>query len=635
MKNTSADSTNKPVKRKGPIRTGAVVPTLIIFALIYLYFALFFDHNLRSALQYAGTQVLGVEVDIANVNTSFLRASFELDGLEITDKSQPMRDLVKVGSIRFKALWDGLLRAKVVIDEASVLNIEVFAPRKHAGWVAPPPKPSKEPGALAKAEKEVLDQTQKQFRGNMLGDVAALLGGADPASQVKNIEGSLKSSERIKQLQKEINDKKAQWDKRLKELPNQKDIDDIQKQIKALKFNGNAMEIAQSVSKASELLKVAQAKAKVIDDTQKAFTADLATSTQEYKELEKLVQEDVKSLQTRFKIPNIDAKEFSTQLFLTMLENRLTSMRKYIEMARHYMPTKTAAAPQEQKKEEPLVPAKRSAGKTFRYPVTTGYPLFWLKKAAISSELNSSDLSGNVKGEVLDVTTDQAYIGRPTRILLNGDFPKQNVKGVDVKITLDHTSDQAKESMVAKVASFPTGAQSFSDSPDLKFGIDEAHGSSQMEATLVGNNITMSLHNQFSDVKYAIDSKTALVKQLVESIMKGIPTVTMNANVSGSWNHLDIGINSNLGDELSKGLQRQVQARIDEAKGKLQGLIDSQIGGSKKDLQSQLASFGGEGKGMADSKAQLDKAIQSAQGGSNPNKNLEEQGKKLLKGLGF
>ena len=515
------------------------------------------------------------------------------------------------------------------------LNIEVFSPRKYAGWVAPPPKPSKEPGTLAKAEKEVLDQTQKQFRGNMLGDVAALLGGADPASQVKNIEGSLKSSERIKQLQKEINEKKAQWDKRLKDLPNQKDIDDIQKQIKALKFNGNAMEIAQSVGKASELLKVAQAKAKVIDETQKAFTADLATSTQQYKELEKLVQEDVKNLQTRFKIPSIDAKEFSTQLFLTMLENRLTGMRKYIEMARHYMPTKTAAKPEEQKKEEPLVPPKRSAGKTFRYPVTTGYPLFWLKKAAISSELNSSDLSGNVKGEVLDVTTDQAYIGHPTRILLNGDFPKQNVKGVDVKITLDHTTDQAKESMIAKVAAFPTGAQSFSNSPDLKFGIDEAHGSSQMEATLVGDNITMSMHNQFNDVKYAIDSKTPLVKQLVESIMKGIPNVTMNANVSGSWSHLDIGINSNLGDELSKGLQRQVQARIDEAKGKLQGLIDGQIGGSKKDLQSQLASFGGEGKGMADSKAQLDKAIQSAQGGSNPNKNLGEQGKKLLKGLGF
>jgi uncharacterized protein (TIGR03545 family) len=196
-------------------------------------------------------------------------------------------------------------------------------------------------------------------------------------------------------------------------------------------------------------------------------------------------------------------------------------------------------------------------------------------------------------------------------------------------------TDQAKESMVAKVASFPTGVQSFSDSPDVKFGIQDARGSSQMEATLVNDDITMSLHNQFSDVNYVIDSKTAVVKQLLESIMKGIPTVTMNANVSGSWNHLNIGINSNLGDELSHGLQKQVQARINEAKGKLQKLIDQQIGGSKKDLQSQLASFGGEGKGLANSKAQLDKAIKSAQGGSNPNKNLEEQGRKLLKGLGF
>jgi uncharacterized protein (TIGR03545 family) len=242
-----------------------------------------------------------------------------------------------------------------------------------------------------------------------------------------------------------------------------------------------------------------------------------------------------------------------------------------------------------------------------------------------------------VKGEIREVTTDQAYLGRPTIALFEGDFPKQGVQGLNAKITLDHRTDEAKESLEAKVASFPTGPQMFSDTPDVKFGLTDAKGASQVEAVMVNNSITMALHSQFSDVKYVIDSKTALVKDVLESVMKGIPSITMNANVSGSWDHLNIGINSNLGDELSKGFQKQVQARIDEAKGKLQKLIDDQIGGNKKDLQAQLSSFGGEGKDLNKSKDQIDKAIKSAQGGSNaaPTKNLEEQGKKLLKGLGF
>lgn len=622
--------------KKGPIRTGAVVPTLIVFVLVYLYFFLFFDHNLKSATEYLGTQMLGAEVDVARIHTSFLNASFEMNGLEITDKSQPTRDLVKIGTIRFKALWDGLLRAKVVIDDASVLNIEAYAPRKRAGYVVPPAPPSHQPGMLADAEKEVLNQTQKQFNGNMFGDLAGLLNGTDPSSQLKNIEGSLKSSERIKQLQKDLDVKKAEWDQRLKSLPQQKDIDDIQAQIKALKFNGSPAEIAQNVGKAKDLLKTAQEKAKLVDDTQKSFNADLNNYNQQYKDIEKLVQDDVKGLQTRFKIPGIDAKELSTNLFIGLLEKKLVGLRKYIEMARHYMPTKSAAAPSNQKKEEPLLPPKRSAGKTFRYPITAGYPLFWLKKAAISSQVSQSEWSGNVKGEILDVTTDQAYLNRPTLVLLNGDFPKQGVTGVEAKITLDHRTDEPKESIEAKVASFPTGPQSFSDSPDVKFGLNEARGSSQLEATMIGENITMSAQNQFRDLQYTIDSKTAALKEILTSVMKGIPVINVNANVSGSWNHLNIGLNSNLGEELSKGFSKQIQARIDEAKGKLQKLVDSQIGGDKKNLQSQLSNFGGDAKDLNKAKEAIDKAVKSAQGsGNGPAKNLEEQGKKLLKGLGF
>ncbi|NJM09721.1 MAG: hypothetical protein HC883_02150 [Bdellovibrionaceae bacterium] len=63
-------------------------------------------------IEYVGTQVNGAEVNVGHLNTSFLRASLEIGGIEVTDKNKPERNLVEVGSIKFKMLWDALLRAK-------------------------------------------------------------------------------------------------------------------------------------------------------------------------------------------------------------------------------------------------------------------------------------------------------------------------------------------------------------------------------------------------------------------------------------------------------------------------------------------------------------------------------------------
>src|SRR6185369_6339423 len=58
----------KKTKAKGPIRFEAVVPILIVIALIYIYFALFFDMHLRHALEFVGTHGNGAEVDIGHVH---------------------------------------------------------------------------------------------------------------------------------------------------------------------------------------------------------------------------------------------------------------------------------------------------------------------------------------------------------------------------------------------------------------------------------------------------------------------------------------------------------------------------------------------------------------------------------------
>lgn len=645
MNNSEPNSTPPPkkVKVKGPIRWEAVIPALVLTALVGAYFTFFFDGHLRRGLEYVGTQVNGAEVNIGSLRTSILSASLAIDDIQMTDKEHPERNLVEVGKIRFKMLWDALLRAKVVVDEASILEIQALSKRKSPGYVVPPPPPSNEPSAIDRVEKEVLSQTRKRFNDNFLGDVASMLGGTDPKDQLKALEGSLKSDAKIKQLQAELKTKKEEWDKRLKEMPQQKELKEYEGRVKALKFNtGNPVQFAADLKEADKIYKEVEGKVRMVKDTTRDVKGDLNNYSQAYKDLEKMVNDDLKDLQSRLKLPDVNAKEFSQQLLMGMVEKRIVGIRKYIEVGRKYMPPIATKEERKARKAEQLVPRKRGAGENYTFPITAGYPLFWLKHAAISSEVSSTnEYSGNIRGDIKDLTTSQSVVGRPTMILVKGDFPKQGISGLDATITLDHRTESPKETLVAIVGAFPLGQTKLADSSDVKLSIDGATGSSKLNATLANQEMNISMNNSFGGVKYGVDAKSKTVKDVLDGVLKNITTLTLNADVKGSFTDFDVNINSNLGEELAKGFQAMLQAKINEAKDKLRKSIDEKIGGEKAKLKAELDKATGDlTKGLDGKNAELDKALAdikgAGKGGNNkPEDKVKDEGKKLLKKFGF
>lgn len=640
---TNTSETKPPVektpKAKGPIRTGALVPSLILIGLVWAYFFFFFDTHLRKGIEFGASRVHGAEVNVGRVKTSFWSASFEMNDLEVTDKEKPEQNLVQVGTMRFAMIWDALLRGKVAVEDASILAIQPWTKRKSPGWVAPPPPPADpKAGLLAKVQDQVVQQTRAKFNENFLGDIADVVAGTDPKDQLKNIQGELKAQAAAEKLEKELAAKKVEWEKRIKDLPQPKDIQAIEARIKALNLSTkNPIELAGNLKKAKDILSEAEAKIKLVDQTQGQLTGDITTYTNAVAGLEKLAAQDVADLQKRLKIPSIDPKEFSTQLFLTMVEKKLTGVRKYVEIARKYMPPKQTAEQKAAAKQEELVPPKRGEGRTYAFPITKGYPLFWLKKAAISSELNQTEWAGKASGEIIDVTTSPSELGRPTRVHLAGDFPKQNLHGLDFQATLDHTKESAKESIKASIAAFPVLNQLFTpETSSVKLGLKEAVGSGSLTATLADQTVSMNIESKFDKAKFDFDAKSGPVKEILGAILGSIPTVTMNAGVTGSWDKFNININSNLGQELSNGFQRQLQAKLGEAKAKLDAFVNEKIGPNKKKVQDALAGLtSGPGKALSGAKEELNKAMNNAKGAATPKGGGGSPAGGLLKGFGL
>jgi uncharacterized protein (TIGR03545 family) len=319
-------------------------------------------------------------------------------------------------------------------------------------------------------------------------------------------------------------------------------------------------------------------------------------------------------------------------LFAGEFAQYITKARKYQALAEQYLP--------EKKEQEVVIPPKRSEGKNYEFPITKGYPLFWLKRAAISSKGTENSYSGNLSGELTNVTNAPKAIGKPIVLDLKGNFPGAKVMGVEAMIKVDFTKDVAQQSALLKVGSFIVPQKLFVNDEKMKFGFQNAIGSTTFRADLVQDKIDVSWESVLNQPKFLVESKTKLAQEMLTNILNGIPMINIQGSASGTFKNLDMNISSNLGDELGNGFKREIGNKVAEAQNKIQSLIDEKINKPKNELmaalggnKNNLSSLGNISelykKNEARIKVEIDKL---KKGGTN---NLKEQGKKFLKGLKF
>lgn len=585
--------TKKPKKPKGPIRWEAIGPLVVVIGVIWAYFFFFFDTHARHGLEYVATQANGAEVNIGSLKTSFWNASLEIRNIQVTNAEAPIKNVVELGTMRWEMLWDALLRGKVAVEDASILDIRVGTTRKRPGRVLPPDPPGD--SKFQQLKEEALNNAQKEFSQNVLGDAASLLQGTDPAAQLTSIGNELKSSQRIKELEAELKKKQIEWEERIAKLPKNEDIQAFEKRAKAIKLDGfsNPLEIQKSVQEIDQLVKDVDSKVKEVQSTSQAVGSELKTMQTSFNDLKGYVEKDIKDLQARLKIPSLDAGSIAKSVFGPLILTRVRQAEKYMTKARQYMPPKKTA--EEKAEFEKPKPRERVTGKNYKFGKPKAYPMFWLKKATLSSkETPDSPIAGDLTGELKNVTDDQPMVGLPLTLSFAGRFPSSKIEGVKGLITIDHRTEEPVESLDLSIGQYPITEQKLLQSEEVNLGFKEAIGSSVMRVELRGQQIAMTMNSTFDKVSYEVAAKNEMVDGILKAIIQGLPKVTLNAGIKGSWTSLQFDFDSNLGRELQSGFEKQLQVKINEAKAKLQTMIDDVIGKEKNKLLGEFASSSGD-----------------------------------------
>jgi uncharacterized protein (TIGR03545 family) len=159
-----------------------------------------------------------------------------------------------------------------------------------------------------------------------------------------------------------------------------------------------------------------------------------------------------------------------------------------------------------------------------------------------------------------------------------------------------------------------------------------AKGKSNLKASLIEDELALELKNQFTQIDYQYAAKTKILEELLATVVSEATLVTLDAKAKGSLKKLDIDLKTNLGQIISKALSRQLQAKINEAKEKIDKVVNEKIKGNKDKIDQKMAQISNQYQGQINKgKEQLSKLSSQIDGKKDESKNsVEDKGKEAL-----
>jgi uncharacterized protein (TIGR03545 family) len=602
-------------KKQGPIRFEAIIPFTLIVGAIYLYSVLFLDNHLKAAAEMGGYHLNGAEVNIGNLKTSFFKASIQIQNVELTNPDKPTHNSLVIGDIRFGMLWDALLRGKIVIEEVAVENVAIDVKRKKVGKVKPPPPPSPNDDALTKAlvenKNKALGIIAGQNEDNALGGIAKILKGEAGEQDILNqVRSQLTAEKRTQEVETFLKQKQEEWKVRIASLPKASDFEKIGKDISQIQTQNfkTPEEIQNSINQFQSSLKELDSHIKAVDQAIRDLDKDSKKIQTEIKSIEIAVKQDLDQLKSFLSIPKVDLKDIMQTLIMDQIQPYLAKVGYYRSLAKTYMPPNLGKKEDPDQVELALQPRPRSHGTIYEFGKVGAYPLFWLKKISLSSKANASLGIGDLSGRVLDVTSHQALIQKPTRIQFNGDFPSWEISGLAFKGEFDNRAKESRIEYDFQIANYPIGSQNLIESSDIKVIMNPAHSRFESQGSLVGfRDLKLNFKKFTQGLSYQVESPNAMAKESLTQIFSDLSDFSFTAEIEGKLPHLAYRLDTDFGRKLGERIGRELGRLLEKFKKQAEAEIRNKLEAEKEKVNNQAKAL------EAQLKAQLDEAKKKAE----------------------
>lgn len=624
----------------GLIRWKFGVPLAVGILALVLYTFLLLDQQLRWVMEKLATDANGAEVNIGSLKTSISGLYVEIQKVQMTDPEAPEFNRLEVGKMRFDLGSPGLLRGKIIVEDAAMQDIQIRSKRAKPGRVLPPPPPEPEgPGAVEQA-KEFLAPVKDEVVANAMN----VLNENRLENPFKDINwDDLPSRQAIKQIEGDWNNRQQMFQGMVANLPKSSDFQQLKTEVNAIKPPQDPTQIQATLAQVDAIKAKAQAQIDRVEGTAQALKHEGTQLTNRINMLDDYLKQDLAVLSQKLKLPDLDFKNLAEEICGPEIKRYMKVFEVYYAKVKPYLESKEKPAPSK---------ALRLAGTDVSFPNRDGLPGFWLKKMQISSKETADGPLGDMLGKITDLSSAPALVAQPTQVLLEGQFNQLGIQGLKAEATLDHRQAISRDAIKVGVASFPIADRVLNQSKDYALGFYKAQGGLQMNFLLEGEKVQLELNSLMKQLTWKVEAQNERVKNLLDGVFGPMNEVQIAAKAEGPWRSLQWKVTSNLVDQLRQALRQalskeiaamqdqlkqELEKRMDAEKAKLDGRMREQLKVWEGQVAPVQAEAGSTKNQIDEQKTQLqnmvnNKKAEAEQKVNEEKKKQEEKAKEQIKG---
>lgn len=526
-------------------RVRGFIPLGIVVGLGLLYFSFFFDARLKGLLEGYFSRLNGAPVAIGTLRTNFFRGEITLKNIEAWTPDEDTLSL-KIGTINLRLNLTALLARKIIVEEMSIdqvgigqasteLTLDSLQTLSNASSL----------GLIERVANGFQSDLKKQMGENPFRRVGLLLSGLDLSVEVQKKAKHLASLAKLDDYDVEL----SQLDKDLKTLVDA--MPGTENWVpKAFQEGGSeAAESNDAKLAPGELEKLAAAEAQ-IQEHWKKVDGRFRQTENSFRQLRDIVDSDIAGFTKQLNLPKFDGSDLTPALAENTLAAILSRLNYWVDYSRRKMVKGTDVA------NVILSDGDAHSGMFVHFGTANAQPTFWLKKATISSSAVKNPKDGEVKGEITDVTSDPAIVGKPAHALLTADFPAMKIRGLKIEGGIDHVKKVNREWLNVHTDQLPVSKLAINEAGDLGLWLKSANLSLDLNTEFKDDTLRSYLAALFDRVEFSCTSRYKRIEETILGSLTDLPRFNLVAQVEGPFDHVKVTSTSEVGKRMGEALAR-------------------------------------------------------------------------------
>lgn len=536
-----------------------------------------------------GQFIFRAKVEMASFDTSLLKSSAEIKGLQIADKRNPWKNLIQIDRLGFAMRFFPLLEKKIAIEEMAMENVRWQTARKTYGGLSRLAQRGLDDEEKNTLSSKLYQSIKKRFEEELSAvmplvheaqNIGEAIRSKDPG---KLIEGTkLESINKIAGLFEESTTKYDTYKTDIKELKVEDEINKTRQllnEVQQLKVGS-----LQDFPKVKDAVVGLRERKKALEDAQAKITT-MKSGVQSYfsnvkdltTRIDEFIAADYERVWTNAKLPDLTDKDTLARiLFGRMWYERVTNAVRYATLLRVYIPPRPKA--------QKISFKPRARGIDVVFAKEGELPDFSIRKISVSGTTGGEGKKIKnpiaVAGLVADVSSDQSLHGKPTTLSLTG---SKAVKTFSLTGTFDHMKAEADDRVSIQLNNLDV-SENFLEQVEFLPRLLEGTYSVGSDFALLGENVKAGMLLIVKNMKFEIKESNNDFQKILNSVVASMNTLEVKAGISGGPDNLQTVLSSNLIGLTADKMKAFYGEKIQELQTKIKAEIQTRIAQEKEKL---------------------------------------------------